>query len=125
LGDSVKTVVDGIMAVDNDDSGLLRNYLDDREWFGDVSGTALVAATVYRMVVLEPTTFGYKYVDWAGKKATAVMKHVDGRTGIAKPVMNPLEHARKEPLETRSAEGQSFLWLLYAAHRDYLNKTKS
>ena len=126
LADSVKKVVDGIMAVDDDGSGLLRNYLDDREWFGDVSGTALVTATVYRMVVLEPKTFGRMYVDWAGKKATAIMKHVDERTGIAKPVVNHLDHARKEPLETGSAEGQSFLLILYAAHRDYLEwKSKS
>jgi hypothetical protein len=41
-------------------------------------------------------------------------------------VVNHLDHARKEPLETGSAEGQSFLLILYAAHRDYLEwKSKS
>jgi len=126
LGDLVKRIVDGIMTVDDDGSGLLRNYLDDKESFGEVSGTALVAASVYRMMVSEPKTFERKYVDWAGKKATAVMKHVDERTGIAKPVVNPLENGRKEQLEMGSAEGQSFLLLLYAAHRDYLDwKRKS
>lgn len=120
LVDSVKRVVDEVMVVDDDRNGLLRNYLGDKQWFGEVSGTTLVAATIYRMASLEPKIFGRKYVDWAGKKAAAVVGHVDERTGIAKPVVNPLEHARKEPLETGSAEGQSFLLLLYAAHRDFL-----
>ena len=57
----VKEIVDAVIASDDDKSGLLRNYLDDTDYFGDTSGSALMAATVYRMAVLEPNMFGKMY----------------------------------------------------------------
>lgn len=120
LAEWVKEVIDGAMAGDDDKSGLLRNYLDEKDWFGETSGTALIAASVYRMAVLEPTTFGWKYVQWADKKAAAVRQHIDSETGIAAPAVNPMAHNQRLPLTMGSSEGQSFVLLLYAAHRDYL-----
>jgi rhamnogalacturonyl hydrolase YesR len=117
----IKEIVDGVIAADNDKSELLRNYMDEKEWFGEISGTALIAATAYRMAVLDPAIFGAKYVQWADKKAAAVMKHVDHQTGIASPVVNPLDRRQKFPEMMGSSEGESFVLMLYAAHRDYLD----
>jgi rhamnogalacturonyl hydrolase YesR len=117
----IEEIVNGAMAVDDEEkSGLLRNYLKDKSSFGEVSGTALLAATVYRMAVLEPTVFGRKYLQWAEKKSKAVVKHVDSKSGIAGPVANSNRELEQEPLMTGSSEGQSFVILLYAARRDYL-----
>ncbi|KAJ4400196.1 hypothetical protein N0V91_008874 [Didymella pomorum] len=51
LVEMVEGIVRGALAVDTDCSGLLRNYVDDETWFGEVAGTALLAATVLRMAV--------------------------------------------------------------------------
>jgi rhamnogalacturonyl hydrolase YesR len=117
----VEEIVNGAMAVDDDEkSGLLRNYLKDKSSFGEVSGTALLAATVYRMAVLEPQTFARKYLQWAEKKSNAVVKHVDAKSGIAGPVSSLKTELQQEPLTTGTSEGQSFVVMLYSAQRDYL-----
>lgn len=116
----IKEIVDGAIAADDDKSGLLRNYINEKDWFGETSGTALIAASVYRMAALEPAIFGVKYVQWADRKAATVMKHVDRQTGIVSPVANPLGHGQRFPEMMGSSEGQSFVLMLYAAHRDYL-----
>jgi len=121
----VKEIVDAVIANDDDKSGLLRNYLDDTDYFGDTSGSALMAATVYRMAVLEPTVFGKKYVQWAEKKTIAVMKQVDHHTGIVAFATNPIEPTSRIPMVTGSSEGQSFILMLYAARLDYLEWKKT
>jgi rhamnogalacturonyl hydrolase YesR len=110
-------ILDGAIRTDDDESGLLRNYLGDSEWFGETSGTALLAAAAYRMAVLNPTVFAQsKYVDWAHDKRKAVLGRVDD-DGFAYPAVNPLKHASKEPVK-ESAEGESFLLTLGSAWRD-------
>lgn len=118
----IKKVVDGVLRLDTDRSGLLRNYLDDSSWFGEVSGTALIAATVLRMAVLEPQVFAEKrYTDWAVKKKEEIDRRINDKTGIVAPAVNPLGwHDRNEFL-TGSPEGQAFVVLLYAAWRDWKN----
>ena len=110
-------ILDGAIRTDDDDSGLLRNYLGDEGWFGETSGTALLAAVAYRMAVLNPAMFAQsKYVNWAHQKREAVLALVD-ENGYAFPAANPLKHDSKEPVK-ESAEGVSFLLMLGSAWRD-------
>ena len=118
----VEGIVEGAMGFDTDSSGLLRNRLDDESWFGEVAGTALLAATVLRMAVLEPGVFGAKgkYVEWAMKKMEIVMRRcVNEETGVVAPVVNPTTDDQRTPLDGVSPEAQTFVVLLYAAWRDW------
>lgn len=45
-------ILQGAMSSPKED-GLLRNYLNDTTWFGEVSGTALLTATVYRVAAMQ------------------------------------------------------------------------
>jgi rhamnogalacturonyl hydrolase YesR len=119
LVEMVEGIVRGALAVDTDCSGLLRNYVDDETWFGEVAGTALLAATVLRMAVLVPNVFDTNYTDWALQKMDAVSRCIDTETGIAAPVVNPLSESHRTPLDGPSPEGQAFVVLLYAAWRDW------
>jgi rhamnogalacturonyl hydrolase YesR len=115
----IKEIVDGAIALDTDSTGLLRNYLDDESWFGEVAGTALLAATAFRAAVLDPQSFGTKYTDWALRKLDVVGRFVDVETGIAAPVVNSLREGQRTPLDGVNPEGQAFVVLLYAAWRDW------
>lgn len=117
LDEWIGDILDGAMRTDNDESGLLRNYLDDGDWFGETSGTALLAATAYRMAVLNPATFAQpKYLDWTNRKRRAVLELVDN-DGLAYPTVNPLKHGSRDPVR-ESPEGASFLLMLGASWRD-------
>ncbi|EGP89978.1 uncharacterized protein MYCGRDRAFT_37591, partial [Zymoseptoria tritici IPO323] len=110
-------------------SGLLRNYWNTPEgeevWFGEVSGSAAVAAVVFRIAVLqhEPGSFLKETVvtpemlRWAEGLHTAVGKHVDSE-GIASPAVDPLSWGSRTPYMKGSPEGQSFVVMAYAAWRD-------
>jgi rhamnogalacturonyl hydrolase YesR len=123
LVEMIKDIVCGVIRLDTDDSGLLRNYLNDEMWWGEVSGTALLAATVFRMAMLDPVVFGTKYTQWALRKMDIVGRYIDAKTGIAKPVVNPLQESQRTVLSGPSPEGQAFIVLMYAAWRDW--KTQS
>jgi rhamnogalacturonyl hydrolase YesR len=49
----IKEILDGAMG-SGTDNGMLRNYLNDGSWFGEISGTALLTAIAYRMAVNDP-----------------------------------------------------------------------
>ncbi|KAF2132670.1 Six-hairpin glycosidase [Dothidotthia symphoricarpi CBS 119687] len=115
----IQQILDGVMVFDTDSSGLLRNYLDDETWWGEVSGTALLAATTFRMAVLKPGIFGTTYTNWAVRKMEVVSCCIDETTGIAQPFVNPLKEGQKTPLEGVSPEGQAFVVLMFAAWRDW------
>ena len=118
LDDFIREILSAAMATDNDESGLLRNYLGDETWFGETSGTALLAAAAYRMgVFMEPGPTRETLLKWAHEKRKAVFHRVDG-DGRAGPAVNPLKHDQREPLEGASPEGESFLLLMAAAWRD-------
>lgn len=51
----IKEILDGAMQ-SGTDNGLLRNYLNDGSWFGEISGTALLSAMAYRMAINDPGT---------------------------------------------------------------------
>lgn len=125
----IREIVDGAMRVDDEDdesntSGLLRNYLGDKSYFPEVAGTALLAAVVYRVAVLQADIFGAdaelgsKYIHWAEAKMEAVTSCVDPRTGIASPMCKSTDHRRRTPLgegEGVNPEGQCFVGMLGAA----------
>ncbi|KAL6712036.1 hypothetical protein ACN47E_003079 [Coniothyrium glycines] len=114
-----KEIIDGAIKFDTDDSGLLRNYLDDDSWFGEVAGTALLAAATFRIAVLALGSFEVKHTDWAQRKVEIVSNFVDANTGIAAPVVNSLSEGQRTPLNGINPEGQAFVVLLYAAWRDW------
>ncbi|KAJ7047741.1 hypothetical protein C8F04DRAFT_19901 [Mycena alexandri] len=103
------------------DTGLLRNYLDDTSGdghgFGEISGSSMLAAVAYRMVILRPLDFGAKYISWADGIRKTMALHVTG-TGIATPAVNPLNWDDTTPFTTGSPEGNNFVVLMYAAWRD-------
>lgn len=127
----IKEILDGVLGVDLD-NGLVRNYMDDLEGplgFGEISGTSLLAATAYRMAVINPRVFGRPYILWAER-----VRHTLGGSdregnphiteeGIAQPAVDPLDWKNPIPVTTGSPEGQSFVALLYAAWRDCVRET--
>lgn len=121
----IQEIVDGAIALDTDASGLLRNYLDEQTWSGEVAGTGLFAAVVFRMAVLEPQTFGSKYPGWACQKLEIVGRCIDVESGIAAPVVNSLKEGQAAPLDGINPEGQAFIVLLYAAWRDWTSASSA
>ncbi|KAJ7435235.1 hypothetical protein B0H11DRAFT_2401885, partial [Mycena galericulata] len=123
----IKEIVDGARASPTD-GGLLRNYLNDKttgNGFGEISGTSMIAAVAYRMVVLAPASFpASTYVPWANSvRATLSGKDSKGHprittADIATPAVNPLAWQDTAPWTSGSPEGNNFVVLLYAAWRD-------
>ncbi|KAH8900780.1 hypothetical protein GQ53DRAFT_863470 [Thozetella sp. PMI_491] len=118
LSGVIGDILDGAIAIDNaePDEPLLRNYLNDTTWFGELSGMTLLVATAYRMAQLEPSSFNARYVAWADAKREAILEHISD-DGLLSPVINPLNWNDRTP-GTESPEGQSFAVLMFAAHRD-------
>jgi rhamnogalacturonyl hydrolase YesR len=102
----IKEIVDGARAAPMT-GGLLRNYLNDTttgNGFGEISGSSLIAAVAYRMVVLAPQAFPTKtYVPWAdsirkvlGSKDASGKPHITSN-GTATPAVNPLAWLDTKP----------------------------
>ncbi|ORY70272.1 uncharacterized protein BCR38DRAFT_471603 [Pseudomassariella vexata] len=119
LKETIRAILDGAIALDEaePDESLLRNYLNDTTWSGELSGTTLLTATAYRMAQLEPHEFGSRYVDWADEKRDAILERID-EDGLLSPVINPLNWGDRTP-GTESPEAQSFAILMFAAYQDY------
>lgn len=114
----IRAIIDAAIALDRaePDEPLLRNYLNDTTWFGELSGTTLLTATTYRMVQLEPAEFGPEYLHWADSKRHAITERI-GADGLLSPVVNPLDWSDRTPA-TESPEAESFAVLMFAAYRD-------
>jgi rhamnogalacturonyl hydrolase YesR len=114
----VKDILNAAIRLDKaePDEPLLRNYLDNTSWFGELSGTSLLAATAYRAAELDPGTFGQEFVDWADEKRVAIEARINPDTGLLAPVVNPLGWGDRTPA-VESPEGQSFGIMLFAAER--------
>lgn len=123
----ITEILDGAMA-SSMDGGLVRNYMNKMDrtagGFGEISGSALLAAVAYRMAVLKPEKYGDKYITWAdgirrtlGGRDASGNPHVTGG-GIVTPAVNPLGWLDTKPVTTGSPEGQVFVVLMYAAWRD-------
>ncbi|KAK8087844.1 hypothetical protein PG997_002805 [Apiospora hydei] len=132
----VRDILDAAIALDaaEPNEPLLRNYLNDTTWFGELSGTTLLTVTVYRLAVLAPDEFGGgvgddeknggsdsiskgKYVEWADAKRPEIVSRVNAQ-GLLSPVINPLNWGDRTP-GTESPEAQAFALLMFAAWRDY------
>ncbi|KAL6890873.1 hypothetical protein GGI43DRAFT_430465 [Trichoderma evansii] len=61
----------------NLDDGLLRNYLDDPSWFGEISGTSVLSAVAYRMAVNDPNIFPQSYIAWADANRESLAEKQD------------------------------------------------
>jgi hypothetical protein len=114
----IQEIIDDAMSFSMD-GGLLRNYLDDTSMrgFGEISGTSMLAAVVYRMVVLRPSDFGQKYISWADRIKATMALYISS-SGIARPAVNPMNSGDTTPLTAGSPEGNNFVVLMYAAWRD-------
>lgn len=117
----IKEILDGAMLSGRDDKGLFHNYLNDAGWFGEVSGTALLAAIAYRMAVNDPAMFPQKYIDWADRSRHALGGQ-QGQDGVVVPAVNPYDWHDRNKYYNGSPEGQAFLVNLYTAYRDCKNK---
>jgi hypothetical protein len=126
----IKEILDGAMHTSKD-QGLLRNYYDNfnthDHGFGEISGSALLAATAYRMALLQPSTFTSAYIAWAdgirhviGGEDSSGKAHITP-DGVLTPVVNPYGWQDTTPYAGASPEGNSFAILLYAAWRDCVN----
>ncbi len=109
-------------------NNLVRNYPEDNSWFGEASGTAMLAATVYRMTALAPEMFNSsdstggeagQLLEWAETSRLAVTKCI-APEGLVSPVVNPLKHLSRTPLETGSPEGQCFAVQMFQAYGDWV-----
>ncbi|KAF4313139.1 Six-hairpin glycosidase-like protein [Botryosphaeria dothidea] len=120
LAAAIKAILDGAVAVDAREPAepLLRNYLNDTAWFGELSGTTLLTAVAYRMLSLEPDEFAIDvYGKWADEKRAAIEARI-GDDGLLAPVINPLDWYDTTPA-TESPEAQSFAVLMFAAYRSF------
>ncbi|KAJ6529235.1 hypothetical protein B0H19DRAFT_968408 [Mycena capillaripes] len=124
----IKEILDGARGAPAD-GGLLRNYLDDTSGdghgFGEISGSSLMAAVAYRMVVHAPEVFHAEvYARWAdGVRGVLGGDDADGNphitsNGTATPAVNPLGWYDVAPCTAGSPEGSNFVVLMYAAWRD-------
>lgn len=71
-----------------------------------------------------PKTFNTRYADWALQKMDELSRCVDIETGVAAPIVNPLEEGQRSPLNGPSPECQAFTALLYAARRDWEKRAR-
>ncbi|KAF8189382.1 hypothetical protein BJ912DRAFT_1143160 [Pholiota molesta] len=51
LTDIVRSILDGAINA-SPDQGLLRNYMDDQTWFGEISGSSMLASVAYRLATM-------------------------------------------------------------------------
>lgn len=121
----IRDILDAAMQMPMD-KGLLLNYLDDNQWFGETSGTALLASVAYRLGVLAPS-LGIEsksvdnYIQWAENIRSAFGQGHITSNGTATPAVNPLGWNDKTPWTAGSPEGQNFVVMMYAAWRDCIN----
>lgn len=114
----IRSILQGAIQLDRaePDEPLLRNYLNDTTWFGELSGTTLLTATAYRLAALEPDEFGGEYTSWADEKRQIIIDSIDD-DGLLYPVINPLNWGDTTPSH-ESPEAQSFALLMFSAYRD-------
>ena len=123
LVNSIMEIMDCAIAAPSDElangrGALLRNHLDDIEWFGEAAGTALFSSVAYRLATLIPEVNWDKYTQWADLSREAVVSCIDKETGIIRPVVKWGDWHDTQPWDQPSSEAQSFAILMHAAHRD-------
>ncbi|KAF8211102.1 hypothetical protein K438DRAFT_1554100, partial [Mycena galopus ATCC 62051] len=119
LSDWIQEILDSAMNASLN-GGLLRNYMDKSSWFGEISGSSLLASVAYRMATLQPDTFNATYVAWADGIRTELGTggRVDATSGVVSPAVNPYNWQDTTKYTNGSPEGQAMVLLMYAAWRD-------
>ncbi|GAA5873096.1 hypothetical protein JCM1840_005568 [Sporobolomyces johnsonii] len=100
-------------------NGLLPNYYDTSS-FSEASGSALLASTVYRLAVLDPSGDYSSLLATAAKIRKVVNGGVSTSTGWVSPVVNPLDFSAQG---SKSPESEAFVLLLQAAWEDWRTAT--
>ena len=103
------------------DAGALRNVIDDTVSFVDSSATALLAAVTYRMA----TFTGNNSLVYAADNAHQFVADNLSENGWLKNTVNPYTFFTASEEGDNSPEGQAFVLLLSAAHRDYVAHTSN
>ncbi|AFR94210.1 hypothetical protein C343_02279 [Cryptococcus neoformans C23] len=93
-------------------NGIFHNYINDSSSFEDASSAALISHVGLRLSTLGITN---DYVDMALGLLSAASSYVNS-TGYLTQVVNPLDFSKQGE---ESPEGQSFLVMAYAAHKDW------
>lgn len=84
----------------------------------EVSGTAIIVATAYRLIAAQPDTKSRLPICKIDLARKAILEnHIDPQTKIVSPVVDPLNWKSKVPLESSKAspEGQAFVLLMISA----------
>ncbi len=139
LSGYLQLIFDGLLATRSElDGGLVRNYIiggvdgpglpSNVTWFGEASGTAGLAAAIYRFAVLDLTNdAGHRvekdtltqYLDWADRaRETIVLNCINYTTYIVAPTVNPYDWFSPVPFTSGSPEGNSFVGMMGAAYVD-------
>ena len=129
LTKTIQEILNTVICNPKDTNDLVRNYIDDSSWFGEVSGSSLFASVAYRISTMSPMLAlnGYtlepddiiKYITFAEgvRKTLGNGQHVSSN-GTVFPAINPLNWGDRKPFTQGSPEGNNFVVLLYAAWRD-------
>ncbi|KAF9045966.1 Six-hairpin glycosidase [Hymenopellis radicata] len=97
-------------------NGTLLNVLDDYSSFADSSSTALMAAVTYRMAVYTNDT---SLISYADKALQLIVDSID-ENGWLQNTVDPYTFTTATVEGGSSPEGQAFVVLLDAAHRDWI-----
>jgi hypothetical protein len=128
-------ILDGVLASSSNldpSNGMVRNYIQggvnnpsdtSYTWFGEGSGTAGIAAAIFRMAILDPS-MASKYLPWAEAAKKSISQQI-GSDGILRPTCNPYDWFSQQPYNAGSPEGQAFAGMLGAAYVDYINNKNS
>ncbi|EGG11285.1 uncharacterized protein MELLADRAFT_90741 [Melampsora larici-populina 98AG31] len=123
----ISEIIVGSFKFQSPKSNLLPNYFDKKpsETFEEVSGTALITATAYRLANLNKkfnTILPMQKVEAARK--TILEKHLDPKTGSVSTVVDPLNWNSKAAFDgspgKQSPEGQAFVVLMHTAWKVYI-----
>ncbi|KAH9814594.1 hypothetical protein DFH28DRAFT_1027724 [Melampsora americana] len=119
----VLEIINGGFQFQSTASWLLPNYFAaNTSTYDDVSGTALLASAAYRLVSLKPSTASKLPMDSIDRARIQILhKHVDLKTGIVSPVVNPQNMTGPIPLKSTevSAEAQAVVLLMISGWEAY------
>ncbi|OBZ76113.1 Unsaturated rhamnogalacturonyl hydrolase YesR [Grifola frondosa] len=97
-------------------NGTLYNYIDDDTSFADSSSTALLASVTFRIAAL---TGDFTYIPAANRALSVIESSVNADGWLLNTVDPETFNTPSQP-GSYSPEGQAFVLLLQAAHRDLL-----
>ncbi|EJD47722.1 Six-hairpin glycosidase [Auricularia subglabra TFB-10046 SS5] len=109
----VSEILDGMYSRLDASSTLFHNYADQTNTFPEGASSALLAAATYRLALLRNA---YHHLPNAERVRKELVSRVDSDGWLA-PVVNPESFAAEG---SHSPEGQAFIVLMHAAHRDWV-----